>query len=179
MPLARQHAIFRIFFEMPPIFKDAAMTMLHSPRAIEIEAQLAPYIDLSQMGGPQLDQLAATANRHARHFTMFSMASFFVASCAMLLDRPIVGASALLPAFVMFLLAGFWASSAREASRVDGDADAEKAAAFIGESSYARKWKDDAVRAERFLRGFDMSAMSMLAEIEKLESNLAAINTAT
>lgn len=159
------------------------MTMLHSPRAIEMEKRLAPYLAQSKMSSSELDQLAHKAGLHARIFGGGSTICFFVAFYSLVTSSAasfgfFFGASALLPALAMLLLGGFWASKEQDARRLDSEEEIQKALTLIRASTAAQKWKDDVARSERFMRGFDLIAMAVLAEVERIEAEFMTINTA-
>lgn len=78
----------------------------------------------------------------------------------------------------MLLLGGFWASKEQDARRLDSEEEIQKALTLIRASTAAQKWKDDVARSERFMRGFDLIAMAVLAEVERIEAEFMIINTA-
>lgn len=159
------------------------MTMLHSPRAIEMEKRLAPYLAQSKMSSSELDLLAHKAGRLTRIFgggstICFCVAFYSLLTCSETSFGAVLTASASLPAGAMLLLSFFWDSREQDARRLDGEDEIQQALTLISASTAAQKWKNEIARSERFMRGFDLIAMATLAEVEKIEAEFMAINTA-
>lgn len=160
------------------------MNALHSPKAVDLAERLALIDAYAKMSCSELDRLSALAAGHGRALALCSLVCFF-ACLWPLATAKISGvdvafiSSAIILGVVLFFLSLSTGMSKRRFGRLEDEIDVSKALALIESCREAREWRDEAARSGRFLRGFDLRAMELIAEIQTAESRFMDLNSSS
>ena len=157
------------------------MTILHSPRAVELAKQMATFEALAKMSGAELDRREAAAAGHGRAFALASLACLVGGYWSLVVSpnaglETIFGISTLVLAFVLFIFSLSSIGEEKCLRCLDGESDAQKVHSIMRACSAAREWRAGVIHSERFMRVFDLRAMELIAEIQKAESDFQNLN---